>query len=138
MRGELPREEVYPLVRHLLAGCPACREVTRRLWELGEKPLIPFPGSRGGPGPLEGGNALKTEIETAQTQLREIVRDLEASRLRLLEILKALPPSLAETDYGAEMDQTDPGTEIRTVIQCVINDSLAPAIGDLRDLTALP
>jgi hypothetical protein len=42
-RGELPREEVHPLVRHLLAGCPACREVTRRLWELGEKPVTPLP-----------------------------------------------------------------------------------------------
>ncbi len=79
-----------------------------------------------------------TEIETAQAKLREVVRDLEASRLRLLGILETLPPSPAETDHGVEMDQTDLGTEIRTVIQCVINDSLAPAIGDLRDLAALP
>ena len=30
--------------------------------------------------------------------------------------------------------ETDPGTEIRTVIQCVLHDSLDPAIGDLRDV----
>ncbi len=40
MRGELPREEVRAVVRHLLAGCPACREVTRRLWALGEAPTL--------------------------------------------------------------------------------------------------
>jgi hypothetical protein len=30
--GELPRDETRALVRHLLAGCPRCVEVTRRLW----------------------------------------------------------------------------------------------------------
>ena len=38
MRGELPREEVRAIVRHLLAGCPECLKVTRRLFELGERP----------------------------------------------------------------------------------------------------
>ena len=79
-----------------------------------------------------------TEIKAAQAELREIVRDLEANRLRLQRILEILPPSPAETDPGAEMDQTDPETEIRTVIQCVINDSLTPAIGDLRDAAEPP
>ncbi len=32
MRGELPRSQVAALVRHLLTGCPQCREVTGRLW----------------------------------------------------------------------------------------------------------
>lgn len=38
MRGELPRPEVRAIVRHLMAGCPECLEVTRRLFELGERP----------------------------------------------------------------------------------------------------
>jgi hypothetical protein len=79
-----------------------------------------------------------TKIRTAQAGLREVVSDLKANRLRLQEILEILPPSPAETDPGAEMDQTDPETEIRTVIQCVINDSLAPAIEDLTDAAELP
>ncbi|HKI03950.1 MAG TPA: hypothetical protein VKK31_18360 [Thermoanaerobaculia bacterium] len=37
MRSELPGPEAPPIVRHLLAGCPRCREVTRRLWKLGER-----------------------------------------------------------------------------------------------------
>ena len=45
MRGELPRREVAEVVRHLLAGCPACLQVTRRLWDLGERaPLDGFDG----------------------------------------------------------------------------------------------
>jgi hypothetical protein len=39
MRGELQRSEVRHLVRHLLTGCPECLEVTRRLWDLGERSL---------------------------------------------------------------------------------------------------
>ena len=37
MRGALRRPEVRGLVRHLLTGCPQCLEVTRRLWDLGER-----------------------------------------------------------------------------------------------------
>ena len=39
MRGELKRSETRDLVRHLLTGCPECMEVTRRLWDLGERSL---------------------------------------------------------------------------------------------------
>jgi hypothetical protein len=39
MRGEMKRSEVRDLVRHLLTGCPECLEVTRRLWDLGERSL---------------------------------------------------------------------------------------------------
>jgi hypothetical protein len=39
MRGELKRPEIRDLVRHLLTGCPECLEVTRRLWDLGERSL---------------------------------------------------------------------------------------------------
>ncbi|MBW8874024.1 MAG: hypothetical protein JF614_03605 [Acidobacteria bacterium] len=32
LRSELPRPQVASIVRHLLTGCPQCREVTGRLW----------------------------------------------------------------------------------------------------------
>ena len=34
VRGELSREENRALVRHLLTGCPQCRQVTARFWTL--------------------------------------------------------------------------------------------------------
>lgn len=37
MRGELPRRELHAVVRHLLTGCPQCVQVTRRLWEFGDR-----------------------------------------------------------------------------------------------------
>ena len=42
MHGELRRPEAREVVRHLLAGCPQCVAVTRRLWSLGRQwpPLL--------------------------------------------------------------------------------------------------
>lgn len=37
MRGELPRSEAAKVLRHLLTGCPACLQVTRRFWDLGDR-----------------------------------------------------------------------------------------------------
>lgn len=38
LRGESSRPEARTVVRHLLRGCSQCRQVTRRLWALGEQP----------------------------------------------------------------------------------------------------
>ena len=38
MRNEVDGPERRRVVRHLLAGCAVCREVTGRLWDLGEAP----------------------------------------------------------------------------------------------------
>lgn len=35
--GKADPREARAVVRHLLAGCGSCLEVTRRLWALGEK-----------------------------------------------------------------------------------------------------
>ncbi len=37
MSGDLPQPEMLAAIRHLLAGCPRCAEVTRRIWQLGER-----------------------------------------------------------------------------------------------------
>jgi hypothetical protein len=44
LRGELSRSEVAKVVRHLLAGCPACQQVTRRLWDLGDRAPLDMEG----------------------------------------------------------------------------------------------
>jgi hypothetical protein len=43
MRDEATRDENRVIVRHLLAGCGECLQVTRRLWSLGETRLADGP-----------------------------------------------------------------------------------------------
>jgi hypothetical protein len=81
---------------------------------------------------------MSAEQKAAQEQLREIVRDLEGNRFRLIGVRESLPASVAERVRFAEVEEADPTTEIRTVIQCVLKDSLGPAIEDLRDLLKPP
>ena len=42
MRGEASALERRSIVRHMLAGCLQCLEVTRPLWRFGDLPLIPL------------------------------------------------------------------------------------------------
>ena len=65
--------------------------------------------------------------------LREVVRELEASRSRLLELRRTVPPS---PPGGSEEDvdaAPDPLAEMAAVIECGLHDCLEPLI---RDLTA--
>jgi hypothetical protein len=124
LRGELPRDAMRALVRHLLTGCPGCREVGRRAWELseGEEPYM-------------------EQINAAREQLREIAGDLETIRFRLLGVQASLPEPAADGAAPGLMDDLeamDLCTEIRAVIGCVLTDCVAAAIGDLRDAAALP
>ena len=73
-----------------------------------------------------------TEAEAAaQAELREIVGDLDAIRGRLEEIHARLPVPPEETAMLVGEREMDVSTEIRSVIECVLNDSLRPAIRDL-------
>lgn len=36
MASALSRSEAAWVIRHLLKGCPACAQVTRQIWSLGE------------------------------------------------------------------------------------------------------
>jgi hypothetical protein len=124
LRGELPRHAVRALVRHLLTGCPACLQVGRQVWELseGEEPCM-------------------EEINAAQEQLWEIVDELKALSFRLMGVQASLPEPAADgTPQGIvnDLERMDLRTELRSVIGCVLNDCVAPAIRDLRDAAALP
>jgi hypothetical protein len=74
-----------------------------------------------------------------EEQIREIVRDLEAIKFRLIGVAATLPPSPAENDRLKDVgsEETDPVSAFHAVIQCVLNDSLQPAIEDLRDMAGL-
>jgi tetratricopeptide (TPR) repeat protein len=70
MRNEVNGPERRRVVRHLLAGCAVCGEVTRRLWELGEAP----PGGR-----------LPEELEPAA----DLQADAAACHRRVVQLLEA-------------------------------------------------
>jgi hypothetical protein len=75
----------------------------------------------------------------AQRQLREIERDLEAIRFRLLGVHATLPPApeeiIAPLEVGEEMVIS---THLRVVIETLLADKIEPAIRDLRALAVLP
>ena len=75
----------------------------------------------------------------ARTEVRRIIEALESIRWRLLGVQLSLPEPIEETVRLQEVaDEMDPAAELRTVIHCVLNDSLRPAIEDLRDAADLP
>lgn len=126
-RGGLTRSETRAVVRHLLAGCEECRAVTRRLWGLGA-----LPGERSTRLDLEG-EELMNETEAAQGEIREVLRELKRLKLRLSGVVASLPPSPAEASPLLDVEPTDdPKTAIRSVVECVVSDSLEPAIRDLE------
>jgi hypothetical protein len=78
-------------------------------------------------------------IAEAREEVRRVVEQLEGLRWRLLGVKLSLPEPIEETMRLQEVaDEMDPAAELRTVIHCVLNDSLRPAIEDLRDAANLP
>jgi hypothetical protein len=72
------------------------------------------------------------EIEAAaQAELRRVVEELDAVRVRLEEIHARLPIPPDETAMLLGEREMDISTDMRSVIECVLNDSLRPAIRDL-------
>jgi predicted trehalose synthase len=79
-------------------------------------------------------NSAASEAEAAaQAQLKEIAEELKAIEKRLREIHKSLaPPKTARSGAAESEADNDISTEIRSVIECVLTDSLGPATRDLR------
>jgi hypothetical protein len=74
--------------------------------------------------------------DAAQAALLLIVEELKSIRFRLQEIVESLqpPPKGAGAAVGEEdLDEDlDTATEVRSTIECVLNDDVQPAIRDLR------
>lgn len=141
MEGELPRTEAREIVRHLLTGCPRCKQVTHRLWTLSDcRRRALGIRQQTGQGTF---NLLKwmrrddtmTEAQ-AQAELQEIVRDLGAVCARLESIHDRLPVPLQETAMLLGEEEMDVSTEVRSVIECVVHDNLRPAMRDLAAAAA--
>lgn len=71
-------------------------------------------------------------LAAVKKELRGVVRELEAQRGRLEALAGQVPASPAEADLQAELEEMDEAGELRTTIQCVLQDSLRPLIEDLR------
>jgi hypothetical protein len=79
--------------------------------------------------------ASPSEPEAAQTQLRRIVKELEAIRYRLLGVHATLPaPS---RDLEDEEGDAGVAAAVRSAIECALADRLEPAIRALQAAAAL-
>jgi hypothetical protein len=69
-------------------------------------------------------------LDAARNELHQLVQELEGLQGRLLEIRRGLPPPppSPEDDLNADPDVS---TEMGRVIECVLQDSVRPAIRDL-------
>jgi hypothetical protein len=140
MRCELDDAEHRTVVRHLLAGCEKCRDVTARLWNHGARDMSSLIEMLASPKTLARHRrrarskwdprmsaAVATLESIAREILREYLRELEGIRDRL-EILAA---GLARVPVE-DPERISAGEELQAAIACVLHDTLRPAIDDLR------
>ena len=71
---------------------------------------------------------------SAREQLKWIARDLEGIRYRMLGVEATLPPAPIDLLPQLEEEPMSGITQLHAVIQCVLQDSIEPAIRDLREL----
>jgi hypothetical protein len=136
--GELSEELQADIGRHLLARCPQCLEVTRRVWA-GASGKVPKPN----PPPAEARQpkrrpraplsaAARAALESAaQERLLEIAGVLLKASRELKTIAAALPPP-ADPPSGEDSATV----ELRALIDCVLVDLLGPAIQSLHAAAA--
>jgi hypothetical protein len=74
--------------------------------------------------------------DAAQSELQRIVEELEAIRVRLMDIHAKLPVPPEEIAMLLGEEEMDVSTEVRSIIECVLNDSIQPAIRDLAAAAA--
>lgn len=70
-------------------------------------------------------------LAEGRRHLRRVLDQLEALRWQLIGIKLSLPEP-AERALEDVSDEWDAVTELRTVIECVLDDDLRPAFQDLR------
>jgi hypothetical protein len=79
---------------------------------------------------------LSERLRTTREHLRRLAGELEAIQLQMLGIQSALPEPPAEAFRLLDVETMDPVTAVRTVVACVVNDYIGPAIRDLRNALA--
>jgi hypothetical protein len=80
---------------------------------------------------------LITEAEaTAQAELQKMAGEVAAICARLAALKESLPVPPTEGLMLLGEEDMDVATEVRAVIDCVLNDSLRPAVQDLEKAAA--
>jgi hypothetical protein len=80
---------------------------------------------------LERESVTEYSEEAARAELRAIVEDLDGIRSRLVDLHARLPVPSEEAAMLAGDVEMDFSTEVRSTIECILNDNLRPAIRDL-------
>lgn len=70
--------------------------------------------------------------KSVREEIRDITRNLEALLFRLLGVRAILPAPVAKTR------EEEGAADVRAVLECVLEDSLGPALRDLRKLADDP
>jgi hypothetical protein len=81
--------------------------------------------------PREEWKAVTKAEADAQAELRGIVEELDAISTRLRDVHARLSVPPQETAMLAGEQEIDVASEMSSVIECVLDDSLRPAIRDL-------
>jgi uncharacterized protein (DUF1501 family) len=79
--------------------------------------------------------ALTPQLAAARRSLTVVAHILEGLEALMQDLQTTLPATEAEADLG-DVDELDPTTEVRAVIDCVLGDWIGPAIRDLRTVVA--
>jgi hypothetical protein len=75
----------------------------------------------------------------ARGHLRRVIDQLEAIRWQLIGITLSLPQPLAEQARFEDVsEEVDAATDLRTTIECVLEDEIRKALQDLRDVLPSP
>ncbi|MFL6261772.1 MAG: hypothetical protein ACJ76Y_18900 [Thermoanaerobaculia bacterium] len=72
------------------------------------------------------------DVQSVQDELQVVVGKLEGIERSLIALRDTLPPPSPGEAAGEVDEQSDTALELRSVIDCVLTDSIRPAARDLR------
>ena len=78
----------------------------------------------------------KLTLPEGKKHLARVLKQFEAGRWQLLGNLHSLPEPVEQSGLEDAADAVDPATDLRTTIECVLEDYIRPALQDLQDVLA--
>jgi len=142
MRFELEDAERQAVVHHLLAGCDKCRGITASLWSPGSRqpisliemlanPKTRLAARRRRGRPKKWDPRMSAAAASLESIAQEILRGYAQDLEDLGDRLEILAAGLSRAPAG-DPERISLAEELQAVIACVLQDTLRPAIDDLR------